>query len=321
MRRRTATTIFPKANRPPMAAPGTRVGQAARPQVALRTPARGGASCAPRRRGSPPGGAPTPVLDPGAPGTRHHPQGRILGAPSAASAPTLDFIAAPPTPAPKVDASAAPAVPFADDARSRPRRSRRAPRRRRRERARSRSEYRPHPVTGDIEDLRGFPAGGVAPVLDAVRGALQAALGLAWGGGLRAVRSAAPCMARACVTGRMGSFAARGTERACACGSSRMCAARLARSPEWRPSARLQAQGALAGGGRPKWFLPLVAGAGLLVGIGLFAMLGSLIRGGGGSALARDPGPLAQACRRVRPALLPRRRPHLLSWPPRPYPR
>ena len=43
---------------------------------------------------------------------------------------------------------------------------------------------------------------------------------------------------------------------------------------------------ALGADGRPKWFLPVVALAGLIVGIGLFAFIGALIRGGGDNARA-----------------------------------
>ncbi|HEY3819173.1 MAG TPA: hypothetical protein VGL81_18520 [Polyangiaceae bacterium] len=50
--------------------------------------------------------------------------------------------------------------------------------------------------------------------------------------------------------------------------------------------AGMAANGGLGADGRPKWFLPVVAAAGLLVGIGLFAILGALIRGGGDSARA-----------------------------------
>jgi len=50
--------------------------------------------------------------------------------------------------------------------------------------------------------------------------------------------------------------------------------------------ASLAANGGLGADGRPKWFLPVVAVAGLIVGVGLFAFIGALIRGGGDSARA-----------------------------------
>ena len=50
--------------------------------------------------------------------------------------------------------------------------------------------------------------------------------------------------------------------------------------------AGMAANGGLGADGRPKWFLPVVAVAGLIVGIGLFAFIGALIRGGGDSARA-----------------------------------
>jgi hypothetical protein len=50
--------------------------------------------------------------------------------------------------------------------------------------------------------------------------------------------------------------------------------------------AGMTANGGLGADGRPKWFLPVVVVAGLIVGIGLFAFIGALIRGGGDSARA-----------------------------------
>jgi len=50
--------------------------------------------------------------------------------------------------------------------------------------------------------------------------------------------------------------------------------------------AGMTANGGVGVDGRPKWFLPVVAVAGLIVGVGLFAVIGALIRGGGDSARA-----------------------------------
>ena len=48
----------------------------------------------------------------------------------------------------------------------------------------------------------------------------------------------------------------------------------------------MASNGGLGADGRPKWFLPVVAVAGLIVGVGLFAFIGALLRGGGDSARA-----------------------------------
>jgi hypothetical protein len=64
--------------------------------------------------------------------------------------------------------------------------------------------------------------------------------------------------------------------------------------------AGMAANGGPGADGRPKWFLPVVAVAGLIVGVGLFAFVGALIRSGGDSARASTGTPSsAQASARA----------------------
>jgi hypothetical protein len=63
----------------------------------------------------------------------------------------------------------------------------------------------------------------------------------------------------------------------------------------------MTASGGRGADGRPAWFLPAVAGGGLLVGIGLFAIIGTLVRGGD-SARASTGSPSARASTTPPPA-------------------
>jgi hypothetical protein len=56
----------------------------------------------------------------------------------------------------------------------------------------------------------------------------------------------------------------------------------------------MSSNGGLGADGRPKWFLPVVAVGGLTVGIGLFAIIGTIVRGGD-SARASTGSPSARA--------------------------
>jgi hypothetical protein len=175
------------------------------------------------------------------------------------------------------------------------------------------------PMSGDIEVTR-LPRSGIAPLVEAVRGAMHTVrerVGrpaekllrdvIVRGKALRTRRAAGAATGeaaqRSATTFRPRALAAHaGLRDALQNLRARLRAEGGLRGVLQVVRTRLLADGALGAAGRPKWFLPVVAGAGLIVGIGFFAILASLIRGAG-SAQAHDESPRVPSA--STPALLP----------------
>ena len=130
----------------------------------------------------------------------------------------------------------------------------------------------PAAMSGDIE-LTQLPRGGLGPALDKVRAQLRRVGPVLRAGAQKVgptLRKVQPALRKLEPATRKAVSAVRGL------------------------LAKLPATSALRSGQRPRWFLPVVAAAGLVVGIGLVGLIVSLARGHGASATATAASASAQ---------------------------